>query len=166
LNCTQKVTGAVVKSGFIMWPVDLHIAIQGHTDYTGPAKYFTRLITISLILGIPVLRSMNPCETARLIVYAARQIAFITKGGVRRNGYRPQSKSTKQRYILQGLPGIGIKRAERLLETFGSVEGVITASCEELASVEGSGKNVAEKIRWVVSEGTGRYETGDDLFIL
>ncbi len=124
------------------------------------------LITISLILGIPVLRSMSPHETARLIVYAVRQIAFIAKGGVSRSGYRPQSKSKKQRYILQGLPGIGSKRAERLLETFGSVEGVITASSEELASVEGIGKHVAEKIRWVVREGIGRYETGDELLVL
>ncbi len=32
------------------------------------------LITVSLILGIPVLRAKNPSETAKLMVYIARQI--------------------------------------------------------------------------------------------
>jgi ERCC4-type nuclease len=35
------------------------------------------LITVSLVLGIPILRSMTAEETARLIVYAARQIQSL-----------------------------------------------------------------------------------------
>jgi len=53
---------------------------------------------------------------------------------------------------LQGLPGIGYERAVRLLDTFGCVEGVISASSEELQVVEGIGKKIADKIRWVVGE--------------
>ncbi|MBW1695094.1 MAG: hypothetical protein JRJ41_13340 [Deltaproteobacteria bacterium] len=35
---------------------------------------------------------------------------------------------------------------------FGCVEGVISASSEELQVVEGIGKKIADKIRWVVGE--------------
>jgi DNA excision repair protein ERCC-4 len=50
------------------------------------------------------------------------------------------------------LPGIGFERAVRLLDKFGSVEAVISAGSSELQAVYGIGKNVADKIRWTVSE--------------
>jgi len=110
------------------------------------------LITISLILNIPVLRSMTPEETARLIVYAARQVASLAKEGYQRAGYRPKSQKGRQLYILQGLPGVGHERALRLLEKFGSVEGVMRAGRDELQAVEGIGAKTADRIRWAVSE--------------
>jgi ERCC4-type nuclease len=109
------------------------------------------LITISLILGIAVLRSMAPEETARLIVYAARQVASLGKTGYQRSGYRPKHKQGRQLYILQGLPGVGHERALRLLEKFGSVEGVMCAGRDELQAVEGIGAKTADRIRWAVS---------------
>jgi ERCC4-type nuclease len=110
------------------------------------------LITVSLIIGIPVLRSTDTAETAGLIVYMARQLCSAAGGGVFRNGYQPKSKRRRQIYILQGLPGIGRERAIRLLDKFGSVEAVIAADSSALQSVHGIGKGVAEKIRWAVSE--------------
>ena len=58
---------------------------------------------------------------------------------------------------MQGLPGVGRERAIRLLDRFGTVEGVISASNKELESVEGIGKGIAQKIRWAVSEPTRPY---------
>jgi len=115
------------------------------------------LITISLIFGIPVLRSMMSGETARLIVYAARQFASIVKEGYQRPGYRPQSKKRRQLYILQGLPGVGHERALRLLEKFGSVEKVMCASRDDLLKVEGIGAKTADRIRWAVNEPIESY---------
>ena len=110
------------------------------------------LITVSLILGIPVLRSKDAPETAKLIVYCAHQITSRTRSGVYRHGYRPKDKRKKQLFILQGLPGVGPERACRLLDTLGSVEAVVSASSSELQSIHGIGKALADKIRWVVSE--------------
>jgi ERCC4-type nuclease len=110
------------------------------------------LITVSLILGIPVLRSKDPSETAKLIVYIARQIESMAGGGVHRHGYRPKTKRKRQLFILQGLPGVGPEKAERLLAMFGSVEAVISASSSELQIVDGIGKSIADKIKWAVSE--------------
>jgi len=110
------------------------------------------LITVSIILGIPVLRSKDASETAKLIVYSARQVTSMAKGGVYRHGYRPKDKRKKQLFILQGLPGVGLEKAGRLLDTFGSVEAVISASNSELQSVYGIGESLADKIKWAVSE--------------
>ena len=114
------------------------------------------LITVSIILGIPVLRSKTPSETARLMIYIARQIDAITMGGVQRHGYQPKGQRRRQLFILQGLPGVGPERASRLLEKFGSIREVISASCNELQAVEGIGKSIAEQIKWTVNE---RVET-------
>jgi DNA excision repair protein ERCC-4 len=110
------------------------------------------LITVSLILGIPVLRSNDPFETAKLIVYIGRQIESMAGGGVQRHGYRPKTKRKRQLFILQGLPGVGSEKAERLLAMFGSVEAVISASSSELQTVDGIGKSIAEKLKWAVGE--------------
>jgi ERCC4-type nuclease len=110
------------------------------------------LITVSLIMGIPVLRSRNRAETAKLIVYIGRQMESITNGGVQRHGYQPKGLRYRQCYILQGLPGVGRERADRLLDRFGSVEAVVTAGIDDLQTVDGIGKNIAEKIKWAVSE--------------
>lgn len=117
------------------------------------------LITVSLILGIPVLRAKDSAETAKLIVFMARQVESVARGGVYRQGYRPKNKRKKQLFILQGLPGVGPERAGRLLDRFGSVEGVISAGSDELKSVNGIGKNVADKIKWAVSEEMKPYLT-------
>jgi len=109
------------------------------------------IITLSLILGTPILRSKDPRETARLIIYSVRQLHTIAHGAIRRGGGRPKGKKKRQLFLLQGLPGIGRERAKLLLDSFGSVEAVMNATNEELQSVEGIGKGTAEKIRWAVT---------------
>ncbi len=115
------------------------------------------LITLSVLLGIPVLRSSDAPETAKLMVQTAMQVDRVAKGGLARPGYRPHGKRRRQLYILQGLPGIGPQRAERLLDTFGSVEAVIGANVLDLCSVEGVGKQTAKSIRQVVQEARVAY---------
>ena len=120
------------------------------------------LITVSIVLGIPVLRSKSPSESAHLILYAARQIKSFARGTVQRHGSRPKGKRKKQLFILQGLPGVGSERAARLLDEFGSVEAVVTATREELQSVEGIGKNIANRIKWAVREQMRPYGVIDE----
>jgi ERCC4-type nuclease len=115
------------------------------------------LITVSLILGMPVLRSKGPSETAKLMVYIGRQIESMAMGGVQRHGYRPKNKRKRQLFILQGLPGVGSEKAARLLDRFGSVEAAISASSSELQTVDGIGKSIADKIKWAVSEPVTPY---------
>ena len=118
------------------------------------------LITVNLVLGVPILRSRSADETARLMVYATRQIRSIAGGGVHRPGYRPKTRRHRQLFILQGLPGVGKERAARLLDRFGSVSAVVTASREALEQVDGIGGGIAHKIRWAVREQISTYGTG------
>jgi DNA excision repair protein ERCC-4 len=110
------------------------------------------LVFTSIILNISVLRSMDPTETARLIVYAARQIRLAGTGMLKRSGRRPRGKRKRQLYMLQGLPGVGPTRAARLLDRFGSVQNVLNASLKTLLSVDGIGNDTAQSIRWAVRE--------------
>ncbi len=107
------------------------------------------LITITLFFGIPVLRSLNGEESARLMVYAARQAHMVALRSLPRHGKRPRGKRKAQLTLLQGLPGVGPERAEELLNRFGCLEGVFTASQAELASVKGIGRHIAHQIRWL-----------------
>ena len=86
------------------------------------------------------------------MVYIGRQIESMARGGIHRHGYRPKNKRKRQLFILQGLPGVGRERAEKLLARFGSVEAAVSASNSELESVDGIGKSIADKIRWAVSK--------------
>jgi DNA excision repair protein ERCC-4 len=110
------------------------------------------LISLSVIMGIPVLRARDPEESARLMVYACRQMRCIARGAIPRKGKRRRGKRSLQSQILQGLPGVGPERACCLLETFGTVEAVMTASLNELMEVSGVGDGTAKAIRWAVSE--------------
>ncbi|WP_439932563.1 ERCC4 domain-containing protein [Pelomicrobium sp. G1] len=116
------------------------------------------LVTVCLFIGLPVLRTRSPAETVRTFLYVARQGRTLAHGALPRRGWRPKGKAALQRYLLQGLPGIGPARATRLLERFGTVERILTASEGELASVAGIGTHTARRIRWAVEEPGARYE--------
>ncbi len=118
------------------------------------------LIFTSLILGVPMLRSLAPEETVQLLVYSARQARLLIEGGIARPGFRPKGKRKRQLYILQGLPNVGPKRAEQLLNSFGSVRNVLNATSEELLSVGGIGYETAQHIKWAVSEPSLSYGAG------
>jgi DNA excision repair protein ERCC-4 len=118
------------------------------------------LVTLTLYYGIPLLRSLDPHETVRLMIYAARQGRAIAEGGLPRKGNRPRGKLQAQYHILQGLPGVRPRRARLLLEAFGSVEAVFTASDEALRSVEGIGPTTVERIFWAIREPESVYLDG------
>lgn len=115
------------------------------------------LIYISIILGIPVLRSTSKYETVSLMLATAKQVANIADGTVKRHGYSPKGKSRRQMFILQGLPGIGKKRAKQLIKKFESVENVVNATYEELMEIDGIGKNMADNIRYILSDKHSEY---------
>ncbi len=108
------------------------------------------LITVAVFFGLAVLRARDAAETAQLLVYLGGQSRRYARGGLPRPGYRPKGRRARQLFVLQGLPGIGPERAARLLEHFGSVSAVFTASAEALTAVAGIGPAVAGRIRWLL----------------
>lgn len=105
------------------------------------------LISLSLVFDIPVLRSTTPEESARLLRYTGRQLLRArSEGQIPCRRVKAKRRSTRQRHILQALPGIGPGRAKRLLETFGSIRACLAADEKALASVEGIGAATAKLI--------------------
>jgi len=122
------------------------------------------LITLMLIFDLPVFRANDSEETARVLVYAGSQLMRLRTGGDRvYRQTKAKRKTTRQRRVLQSLPGIGPERARALLERFGSVEACILASSAELSAVDGIGSKTAEAIRNTVSENSGEYAAWDNL---
>ena len=118
------------------------------------------LVSVCVMLGIPLLRSRDASESAKLMIYAAQQMHSMASGALPRFCARPKSKRRIQLHILQGLPGVGPARANCLLEKYGSVEAALSANADELALLSGIGKTTARKIRWAVAEPDSRYDVG------
>jgi Fanconi anemia group M protein len=52
--------------------------------------------------------------------------------------------------MLAAIKGVGVERAQALLEHFGSVERVVNATVKELTEVSGVGQKTAEHIRQII----------------
>ncbi|UXD21845.1 hypothetical protein IPA_08720 [Ignicoccus pacificus DSM 13166] len=99
--------------------------------------------------GIGVLYAPTKEDSARVIKFLVqreqgeerRRVPVKTKG-------KPPISDIRQwqLYLVQCLPGVGPKLAERLLERFGSVRAVFNASVMELSRVEGLGESRAQEI--------------------
>ncbi len=145
---SSKYAGALVIEGTAPEAAKLKVsrqAVQG------------ALITVSLVLGLPVLRSSSAGETAWLMLTAARQLKACRKGILKRPGYKPRGRQKRQLYLLQGLPNIGKGKAEMLLDTFGGVQAVMDASYEDLIRVKGIGRETAQGIREILKEPLAGY---------
>jgi DNA excision repair protein ERCC-4 len=164
--CVSLIDGRLFKQALRLVQSDFHPVIilegrSGDMQSTGMRREAVQgaLITLSVFFGLPVLRSLDPEETVRLMRYTAEQGVRFAEGGFQRSGYRPKGRRARRLYVLQSLPGIGAKRAEALLKHFGGIEAVMSASEDELADVNGIGNPIAEKIRNLVQETGVSYHT-------
>jgi excinuclease ABC subunit C len=60
--------------------------------------------------------------------------------------HRQRRSKKRNRSVLEDIPGIGPKRRQRLLKQFGGLQELVRAGVEDLASVEGVSKRLAEQI--------------------
>lgn len=107
------------------------------------------MITVTLVFGLPVLRSATPEDTADLILYAANQLRRREVRPPRRRGFKVTGNRRRQILLLQTIPDVGPKKAEILLDTFRTPAGIAKASVDELRSVDGIGEVAATKIHQV-----------------
>ena len=130
------------------------IILEGDDIYNGmihPNAVRGTLATLAIDFGISILPTRDSQDTAAMI----KRIAVREQDGEKnhiqiRTDKKPVSLWEQQLFIIESLPNIGPVNAKNLLQHFGSVEKVITASESELQEVEGIGKKTAENIRKVV----------------
>jgi len=110
------------------------------------------LVTLMLIFDVPVFRSSDPAESARLILYIGSQLVRLRDPDyVPYRQAKAKRKKTQQLRVLQSLPGVGPDRAKRLLEHFGTVRACFGASTEEIMDVEDIGPKTASAIHRVIN---------------
>ncbi|MEM5853504.1 MAG: ERCC4 domain-containing protein [Candidatus Aenigmatarchaeota archaeon] len=103
--------------------------------------------------GISLISTRNPLDTAKTIYWIAKKEQeeknFTPAFKV---GKKPEDERKIKEFIVSSIPGISITLSKRLLEKFGSVEKVFSASERELKSVKGIGEKLAKKMKKILSE--------------
>jgi len=61
-------------------------------------------------------------------------------------GHRQRRNKARTRSVLEDIPGIGQKRRQLLLKQFGGLQGLSRAGIEDIATVNGISKKLADKI--------------------
>jgi DNA excision repair protein ERCC-4 len=126
--------------------------LSGPRDVAGVAWPALRgaLVSVAVAFGVPVVHSVGPEETTMLIAGIGRQLQRQFSLGYVRASYHPKGWRRRALFILQGLPGIGPRRAAALLSELGSVHAVVSADVATLAQVTGVGLGLARGIRRAV----------------
>ncbi len=113
-----------------------------------------------LDFNIPVVFTENERETALFLITLAKREQEERNGTIAiRVKRRPKRLEELQEFVVAGLPGVNTKLAKNLLQHFGSVRKVFSASEQELQKVEGIGRKKAREITKLLD---ARYEVGEE----
>ncbi|MFC7235065.1 DEAD/DEAH box helicase [Halosegnis marinus] len=109
------------------------------------------LASLAVDFGASVLFTRDEGDTADLIEVIARREQEESSREVRVHGEKSnRTLDEQQEYVVSAVAEVGPVTARALLEHFGSVEAVMTASEEELLEVSGVGPVTAERFREVI----------------
>ncbi len=127
---------------------------EGEGVQAGNAAVYDALSSVLAEYHMPVLSTRDPAETAAQIASLYKQ-ELAKKDSGSRAMQTTLDVSSRQRFLVQGLPNVSATLAQRLLERFGSVKGIADADVEELMKVEGIGKVIADGIHTVLRKRYG-----------
>ncbi len=134
------------------------------SSFKNPQSILGALLALEVSERVPVLTTADKDQTALLLsILWKRQEKGAAEYGLR---HKPKALSLeqRQRFLVEGLPSIGATLARNLLERFGSVRAVLTASEEDLKRVPKIGDiKAAEIVRLLTApyEGDQKRLDGD-----
>lgn len=109
------------------------------------------LAALAVDFGISILPTQDEKETATILaIIARREQTELAREVALRGEAKGLTLPERQRFIVEGLPGVSAVLAERLLAHFRTPERVMAASEEELQEVPGIGRVKAKEIRRVL----------------
>jgi Fanconi anemia group M protein len=104
------------------------------------------LAALTVDMGVSILITRDEQDTAQMLfVLSKREDSERGERKVHPNKSH-HSQREEQEYIISAFPEIGMKNARLLLAHFGSIQGIVNGSLEELAAVKGIGEKTAGKI--------------------
>lgn len=115
-----------------------------------PQQVIGAMSFLGAIQGMSVWQSTGPACSAYTIVKLATHFCNGLGYELGLRQHKPQSLLDAQSYVLEGCPGINAALARRLLQHFGSVAAVASASVAELRRVEGIGPKKADRMAQVL----------------
>jgi len=102
--------------------------------------------------GVSVVHTRGEDDTAEMIRTVAEREQLDNDREVSAHGEKAaKTLGEQQEYVVSAIADIGPVTARSLLDEFGSVEAVMTASEDDLLDAEGVGQVTAERIREVVA---------------
>lgn len=104
------------------------------------------LAFLTVRAGISVLQISGPTETAAMLRLLARHAQERMGPPVSLREPKPLIEQLSTAYLVEGLPGVGPRRARLLLAHFGTPAASMGASAEALAQVPGIGKKNALRL--------------------
>lgn len=122
------------------------IIVEGTADANRLSKSALLGAYTSLIsdFGVSLFFTKDLDSTAELIFHFAKHEQNTKNSPVRIYAKRKTlTPSALSRSIVESLPTVGPKLAKKLLESFGSVDKIFSASIEELKQIEGVGEKKA-----------------------
>jgi len=104
-------------------------------------------------MGCSIRFTTSATGTAKYIYRKALEEQTGIKKPFNAHGSKTKRNPTEaQEYIVSSITGVGPSSAIKLLQYFGNIESIFTASVESLSGVPGIGKPTAETIRKTVTE--------------
>ena len=102
------------------------------------------LLSITMKFKMPTIFSKNSEDTARFIAVLSKRKENEINLNVKK---RTLDENEQLQYIIEGFPGVGPKKAKKLLEKFGSIQNIILAPTEDLKEILGV---KAEAVREII----------------
>ncbi|MHB8164212.1 MAG: DEAD/DEAH box helicase [Methanoregula sp.] len=104
------------------------------------------LAALTVDMGVSILFTRDEQDTAQMLFVLSKR-EDGERGERKVHPHKSHhSQREEQEYIISAFPEIGLRNSRLLLAHFGSIQGIVNASVEELGAVKGIGEKTAQKI--------------------